>query len=289
MNRLQFWKENKNEIEEMVNDINKSSNPNIKEYLITSINCFKKSIMLYKRKPYTIKRNEKMINDIKFILNFYKIENKNISSNNESFYNFNDLNISQISLFTLSYMNLLFCLSLNGRYNEVILLIRVFPPNLLNNNPDIKNKLDYFKLNAMLNLKKYKEAEEIINKEKENINNSDINYAKNEFHCFNTSVCDKEYKINHESYLILAEIYLDCGLKKYDKAEKNLNKLIKMVKYDKRSEIAKYYNQLMLYILSLENKRNRMVNLIKYRWNQIQNKAEKKNKFIEYKNGDKNG
>ena len=141
----------------------------------------------------------------------------------------------------------------------------------------------------MLNLKKYKEAEEIINKEKENINNSDINYAKNEFHCFNTSVCDKEYKINHESYLILAEIYLDCGLKKYDKAEKNLNKLIKMVKYDKRSEIAKYYNQLMLYILSLENKRNRMVNLIKYRWNQIQNKAEKKNKFIEYKNGDKNG
>ena len=269
--------------------INKNVSNNIKEYLITSINCFKKSIMLYKRKPYTIKRNEKMINDIKFILNFYKIENKNISSNNESFYNFNDLNISQISLFTLSYMNLLFCLSLNGRYNEVILLIRVFPPNLLNNNPDIKNKLDYFKLNAMLNLKKYKEAEEIINKEKENINNSDINYAKNEFHCFNTSVCDKEYKINHESYLILAEIYLDCGLKKYDKAEKNLNKLIKMVKYDKRSEIAKYYNQLMLYILSLENKRNRMVNLIKYRWNQIQNKAEKKNKFIEYKNGDKNG
>ena len=269
--------------------INKNVSNNIKEYLITSINCFKKSIMLYKRKPYTIKRNEKMINDIKFILNFYKIENKNISSNNESFYNFNDLNISQISLFTLSYMNLLFCLSLNGRYNEVILLIRVFPPNLLNNKPDIKNKLDYFKLNAMLNLKKYKEAEEIINKEKENINNSDINYAKNEFHCFNTSVCDKEYKINHESYLILAEIYLDCGLKKYDKAEKNLNKLIKMVKYDKRSEIAKYYNQLMLYILSLENKRNRMVNLIKYRWNQIQNKAEKKNKFIEYKNGDKNG
>ena len=269
--------------------INKNVLNNIKEYLITSINCFKKSIMLYKRKPYTIKRNEKMINDIKFILNFYKIENKNISSNNESFYNFNDLNISQISLFTLSYMNLLFCLSLNGRYNEVILLIRVFPPNLLNNNPGIKNKLDYFKLNAMLNLKKYKEAEEIINKEKENINNSDINYAKNEFHCFNTSVCDKEYKINHESYLILAEIYLDCGLKKYDKAEKNLNKLIKMVKYDKRSEIAKYYNQLMLYILSLENKRNRMVNLIKYRWNQIQNKAEKKNKFIEYKNGDKNG
>ena len=269
--------------------INKSVPNNIKEYLITSINCFKKSIMLYKRKPYTIKRNEKMINDIKFILNFYKIENKNISNNTDSFYNFNDLNISQILLFTLSYMNLLFCLSLNERYNEVLLLIKVFPPNLQNNNPDIKNKLDYFKLNAMLNLKKYKAAEEIINKEKDNINNSDINYAKNEFHCFNTSVCDIEYKINHESYLILAEIYLDCGLKRYDKAEKNLNKLIKMVKYNKRSEISKYYNQLMLYILSLENKRNRMVNLIKYRWNQIQNKAEKKNKFIEYKNGDKNG
>ena len=269
------------------NQINKSVSNNIKEYLITSINCFKKSIMLYKRKPYTIKRNDKMINDIKFILGFYKIENKNISNNADSFYNFNDLNISQISLFSLSYMNLLFCLSLNERFNEVLLLIKVFPPNLLNNNIDINNKLDYFKLNAMLNLKKYKEAEKIINKEKENINISDINYAKNELHCFNASVCDMEYKINHESYLILAEIYLDCGLKRYDKAEKNLNKLIKMVKYDKRSEISKYYNQLMLYILSQENKRNRIVNLIKYRWNQIQNRE--KNKFIEYKNGDKNG
>ena len=185
---------------------------------------------------------------------------KIISNSTDSFYNFNDFNISQISLFSLSYINLLFCLSLDEKYNEVLLLIKVFPSNLLRNNNDIKNKLDYFKLNAMMNLKRHEEIENIINKYKSK---------------------------NHESYLLLAEIYLDIRLKKYDKAEKNLSKLIKAVKQDKDNNIYIYYNQLMIYILLLQNKDNQALNLIKYKWNQKQHKE--KNKFIKYKNGDKNG
>ena len=271
------------------NSINKNNSSNIIDYLLTSINCFKKSIMLYKRQPYTIQRNEKMVNDIKFIMDFYKIENKNISLNSNSFYNFNDLNISQISLFTFSYMNLLFSLSLNEKYNEILLLIKVFPPNLMKNNNDIKNKLDYFKLNAMLNLKKYKEAEEIINKKKgkEYANIIGNKPDNNEFYCFNTSGCDIENKMNHESYLTLVEIYLDCRLKRYEKAEQNTKKLIKMTKNDNKSRISKYYNQLMLYVLSLQMKKKQIINIIRYRWNEIQNRE--KNAFIEYKNGDKNG
>ena len=264
-------------------NLNKKGLISSNEYLITSIQCFKKSIMLYKRQPYKIPRNEKMINDINYIMKFYNIENNNnISNNIGPFYNFNDLNISQISLFTLCYLNLLFSLSLDEKYNEVLLLIKVFPPNLLKNNSDIKNKLDYFRLNAMMNLKRYGQVENIIKyKEKEK------NQENKEIDCLNFNGCYQETKMNHESYLLLAEIYLNCRLKKYDKAEKNLNKLIKAIKKDKNLNISKYYNQLLLYILLLQNKESQALNLIKFKWEQKQNKE--KNEIIEYKNGDKNG
>ena len=268
-------------------NLNKKDLISTDEYLITSIQCFKKSILHYKKQPYTILRNKKMINDIKYIMKFYNIENNNFSNSTDSFYNFNDFNISQISLFSLSYINLLFCLSLDEKYNEVLLLIKVFPTNLLKNNNDIKNKLDYFKLNAMMNLKRHKEIENIINKYKGKDNISDNNSINDEISCLNFNGYYQETKLNHESYLLLAEIYLDIRLKKYDKAEKNLSKLIKAVKQDKDNNIYIYYNQLMIYILLLQNKDNQALNLIKYKWNQKQHKE--KNKFIKYKNGDKNG
>ena len=282
---------NKNHLSEIYQDNlypkykkGKSKEKNIINYLLISINCFKKSIMLYKKQPFTVSRNKNLVNDIQYIMSFYKIENKNITRNTSSFYNFNDFNISQISLFTLSYMNLLFCLSLNEKYTEVLLLIKVFPPNLLND-VNIKNKLDYFKFNAMLNLKKYKEAQEIINKNKEkNDKKSEIN--NNEFDCFNTNNFSVETEMTHKSYLLLSEIYLDCRLKRYEKAEKKLNKLIK-IKFDKKTNIPKYYQQLMIYILSLQNKKNNLVDLIKQRWKKLQQKE--KIEFKGYKNEDDNG
>ena len=260
------------------------------EYLITSIKCFKRALMVYKRQPFTVRRNPKMSNDIKFIMDFYKLENNNDKSkDNNSFYNFNDLSISQTSLFSLSYLNLLFCLSLDKKYTEILLLIKVFPPKLLENNKDLRNKLDYFKLYALLNLKKYPDIEDIINKniEEKKDKNSEVNNINDVFDCFNINCYKTEEKFNHKSYLILAEIYLDCRLKRYDKAEKKIKKLIKLRKLENKNEISKYFHQLLLYILSLKNKKNQIINLLKYRWIQIQNKD--KNTFIEYKNGDKDG
>ena len=43
----------------------------------------------------------------------------------------------------------------------------------------------------------------------------------------------------------------------------------------------------MLYILSLQNKKYGIVDLLKHRWNELQNRNI--NGFIEYKNGDKIG
>ena len=263
------------------------SDKNIKEYLITSIKCFKKPILLYKSKPYVIKRDTKINENIESIINFFKIDNKNIQKRTDSCCNFNDLNISNISLFISSYLNLLFSLTLNEKYNEVLLLIKVFPPNLLNQN-NIKTKLDYFKLNSLINIRKYKEVEEIIkkNKEKESENESDINYTTYEFDCLNKNNCELEKKMNHKLYLLLAKTFLNCGLKKYDKAEKNLMKIINM-NYEKKSNISNYYTQLMVYILSLQNKKKQTINLLKYRWNEFQKKGKKPS--IKYKNNDKNG
>ena len=183
-------------------------------------------------------------------------------------------------------MNLLFSLSLDEKYNEMLILIKVFPPNLLKDNDDIRNKLDYFKLNAMLNLKKYNQVEEIINKNKE-LEKSKENEINTEFNCFNTNDYEIEKGMDHKSYLLLAEVFLDCRLKRYDKVEKNLIALINRQKFNNKMDISKYYNQLMLYILSLQNKNNQIVNLIKHKWNELQNKE--KNKIIDYKNGNKNG
>ena len=55
----------------------------------------------------------------------------------------------------------------------------------------------------------------------------------------------------------------------------------------KKTNIPKYYQQLMIYILSLQNKKNNLVDLIKQRWKKLQQKE--KIEFKEYKNEDDNG
>ena len=277
--------------------LNNDNNSNLSKYLLMSINCFKKVLLLFKRPQFTIKRNNKMYDEIKSILNFYtkneeseqnKLINKIITNENESIYNYNDLNISENSLFTNCYMNLLFCLSLNENYSEILLLIKAFPQNITNNNIYIKNKLNYYKLNSMINLSKYKEVEKIIEDSKNPITEEQNNNGNvtTDFDCYDMNNCRLEKNINHKTYLLLAETILNCKLKKYDVAEKNLNKLI-AINYNKKKDISKYYNQLMVYILSLQNKKYQTINFIKYRWNSLKNNS--KNNINIINNNDKNG
>ena len=272
----------------------KSNNNIIENYLLTSIKCFKKSILLFKRPQFVIKRNKKMFEEIKSILNFYtkneeseqsELINKIILNESELIYNYNDLNISENKLFTNCYMNLLFTLSLNEKYSEILLLIKAFPTNIVNENNNIKNILNYYKLSSLLSLSKYKEVEAIIEENKKTINENNISISKNKFDCYNINDFKVEKNINHKSYFLLAETILNCKLKKYENAEKNMNKLINM-NFSKNNNIPKYYSQLMIYILSLQNKKRQTINLIKYRWNNLQKKP--KNKSIINYNG-KNG
>ena len=49
--------------------------------------------------------------------------------------------------------------------------------------------------------------------------------------------------------------------------------LINVIKnnYNKNEDISEYYYKLMIYILSNKNNSDKIIKLIKYRWNQIQN------------------
>ena len=276
------------------NSVNQSSN--IIKYLLLSIKCFKKVILLFQRPQFVIKRNKKMLDDIKSILNFYRKNEKpeiknaiNKISSNEytSINNLDDLNISENTLFISCYMNLLFCLSLNEKYNEMLLLIKAFPQNIIKNNDNIKNKLNYYKLNALINLSKYKEVEKIIEDNKNSIDNNQKNNSK-EFNCYNINNSEIETNISHKSYLLLADIFLNYKLKKYDQAEQKLNILINM-DYYKNKDISQYYKQLMIYLLSLQNKKSQVVSLVKHRWNYFLNKYKNNINNINIINNDKNG
>ena len=289
---------NKNKLNNKIqvdNNLDKASD--ILKYLKLSINCFKRAIILYKKPQFVIKRNKKMFEDIKSILDFYikngkTEENKDInkiySNEYESIYNLNEINISDNSLFINCYMNLLFALSLNENYSEILILIKAFPRNLIENNFHIKEKLNYYKLNSMLNLSKYKEVETLIQNNKNQIeeNQNRINYDNQEFDCYNTSNGEVETKMNHNTYFLLAEIFLNINSKNYEDALKSLEKMIG-IQSNKKTDISKYYNQLMIYILSKQLKKAQVINAIKFRWNNFQNKY--KNNINIINKNDKNG
>ena len=71
-------------------------------------------------------------------------------------------------------------------------------------------------------------------------------------------------------FLQIGKIFLHCKNGDWGQA---LDSLINVIKnnYNKNEDISKYYYKLMIYILSNKNKSGKIIELIKYRWNQIQN------------------
>ena len=94
--------------------------------------------------------------------------------------------------------------------------------------------------------------------------------ANNEFDCFNANECQIEKGINHKLFLQIGQVLIDYKNKKYEDAE---NKLLNIIEKNSNCNevISKYYYQLMIYILSSQNKKSKTIKLIKYRWKQIQN------------------
>ena len=263
-------KTNKIFINYKIPKVNDYENNNINNYLDISINSFKKVLSIYKKINYLNLYNNKKVEDLKFIYNFYT---KNIGETKEFRNMINKQNINKKnnipkSLIYTSYLNLLFAYNQKKKYFNMLLLIKnIKKEKSLSNN--IKRKIRYYELLALINLNKTKKGEELINEEMNKYGNID-NDANNDFDCFNIDDCQIVKDINHKILLQIGQVFIDCKNKKYEEAE---NKLLKVVEknYNNNEDISRYYYQLMIYILSSQNKKSKTIKLIKYRWKQIQN------------------
>jgi len=249
------------------NDLNNKKNIN-ENHLDISINSFKKVLKIYKK--MNLQNENKKSEDLKFIFNFYT---KNIGETKEFKNMINKQNTNKKSnipksLIYSCYLNLLFSYHLKKKYLEIILLIKnIKKEKILSNS--IKRKIKYYELLALINLNRNKSAEELINDQINKYGNIDKD-ANNDFDCFNVDDCQIEKDINHKILLQIGQVFIDCRNKNYEKAE---NKLLDIIKnnYNGNEDISRYYYQLMIYVLSSQNKKNKTINLIKYRWTQIQN------------------
>ena len=243
---------------------------NINNYLDISINAFKKVLNIYKKINNNYLNENKKLEDLKGIFNFYS---KNIGESKEFKNMLNKQNITKKnnipkSLIYSCYLNLLFSYNLKKKYLDMLLLIKNIKKEK-NLSSSIKRKIKYYELLSLINLNRNNTAEELINEEMNkygNINND----TNNDFDCFNIDDFQIEKDINHKIFLDIGQIFIDCKNKKYEEAEKKLLDIIEN-NYNGNEDISKYYYQLMIYILSSQNKKSKTIKFIKFRWKQIQN------------------
>ena len=284
-----YGKETKYEIETRSNKMNaifiennNTSNKKIinENHLDISINSFKKVLKIYKK--MNLQNENKKAEDLKFIFNFYT---KNIGETKEFKNMINKQNTNKKSnipksLIYSCYLNLLFSYHLKKKYLEIILLIKNIKKEKIILSNSIKRKIKYYELLALINLNRNKNAEDLINDQINKYGNIDKD-ANNDFDCFNVDDCQIEKDINHKILLQIGQVFIYCRNKNYEKAE---NKLLDIIKnnYNGNEDISRYYYQLMIYILSSQNKKNKTINLIKYRWTQIQNSQNNINNNTHY-------
>ena len=258
-------KNNYNYYNNYLNDKN-----DIDKYLESSIISFKKVLRIYKKYDYIDEINEKRKDNLRGIFNFYT---KNIGETKEfkSLLNnqiINKKNFVSKNLIYSCYLNLLFAYNLKEKYLEMILMINYIKKEK-NLSKNFLRKIKYYELQSLINLNKRNKASELINEEINKYGNIDSD-ANNDFDCFNLDDFQIEKDFNHKIFLQIGQVFLFCKNKDWDMAYETLINIIKK-NYNKNEDISKYYYKLLIYILSNKNKSSKIIQLIKYRWNQIQN------------------
>ena len=242
----------------------------IDKYLESSIISFKKVLRIYKKYDYIDEINEKRKDNLRGIFNFYT---KNIGETKEfkSLLNnqiINKKNFVSKNLIYSCYLNLLFAYNLKEKYLEMILMINYIKKEK-NLSKNFLRKIKYYELQSLINLNKRNKASELINEEINKYGNIDSD-ANNDFDCFNLDDFQIEKDFNHKIFLQIGQVFLFCKNKDWDMAYETLINIIKN-NYNKNEDISKCYYKLLIYILCNKNKSSKIIQLIKYRWNQIQN------------------
>ena len=268
-NHINIKSQEKNNYRDFNNYMNDEKDLN--DYLDSSILSFKKVLKIYKKYNYMNEQNETTKENLKGIYNFYT---KNIGETKEfklmlNNQMINNKNSVPKNLIFSCYLNLLFAYNLKQKYFEILLIInsikkekKIFSKNFL-------RKIKYYELLSLINLNKKIQASELINEEINKYGNIDSD-ANNDFDCFNLDDFQIEKDYNHKIFLQIGKIFLLCKNGDWGQALDNLMNIIKN-NYNRNEDISKYYYKLMIYILSNKNKSGQIIELIKYRWNQIQN------------------
>ena len=215
--------------------------------------------MLYiEKKGKNLNLNIESLKELRKIYNYYikseeEFEIKNIINSTKNIIN------QQIIISTI--LNLLFSLSLSGKYLEMILLIKTIKKEKWENlSNDIFIKIQYYKLEALISLGKIKESYELINSLLQDYNKDNFNityFCKDNFEQYN--------ELNLKSFLETSVIFLLCKENKYNEAEKRLNNLIKEIYINNNIDISQYYSNLLIYIYLSQNKKNEVLEFLKYK------------------------
>ena len=225
------------------------------KYLNDSIKAFKNVLYIEKKnnnESITLNINIENLKAIRGILSYYTRSigeesdfKKKLLSNKKK---------GNLQIIISSFLNLLFCLSLNKKYTEIILVLKSINKEKWEKMPnDLFIKFQYYKLEAFINLNKIKESYDIIN----SLINNKNNLRVDNFYLVN----DLQLKF----YLQTAEIILLCKEKKFKDAENKLINLINELYLKNDKDISQYYSNLLIYIYLNQNKKKEVLEFLKYK------------------------
>ena len=225
------------------------------KYLNDSIKAFKNVLYIEKKnnnESITLNINIENLKAIRGILSYYTRSigeesdfKKKLLSNKKK---------GNLQIIISSFLNLLFCLSLNKKYTEIILVLKSINKEKWEKMPnDLFIKFQYYKLEAFINLNKIKESYDIIN----SLINNKNNLRVDNFYLVN----DLQLKF----YLQTAEIILLCKEKKFKDAENKLINLINELYLKNDKDTPQYYSNLLIYIYLNQNKKKEVLEFLKYK------------------------
>ncbi len=232
------------------------------DYLNEAIYSFKKILYIEKKNTHeekTINLNTQYFKSIRGIYNYYS---ETISQDSE----FKKKILStkkkgNEEIIFLTFLNLLFSLSLAGKYTEILFICKnIQKQNFKQIANEMLAKVNYFKLEALISLGKIKESYEFMNSFFEIYNNKP-NYRieifnKNNFNSFN--------ELQFKSYLEIAKIILLCKENKFKEAEEKIQVLLEEFNNKKDIFASQYISNLLLYIYLKQNKKKEALEFIKY-------------------------
>jgi hypothetical protein len=227
-----------------------------------SIKMFRKVIYLCDNfiKKNKINGFEQKFNEIEIVLNI----NENNDSKRKNNYSSSQYlhNESYNQILVLSFLNLLFCLSITKSFNEIIKIGKFLfvhqIKNVIQNNKNYYFTLENYIIYAYINTNQIELAKNELNK----VNRISFSDLEGSF-ISNNKIMSKEvyFKIN----LIMNSIIINLKINNYEEVLQGIKNGLKIFKNKSIKNIPYYFLNLILYYLLETGQKDSSIELIKYK------------------------